>query len=312
MAYLSRYGSLWGAIPQTPGRVFWVSPGDSYTVDGRSYPASDNHDGLSPERALRTLTQAMTNVTASADDVIVLLPGVHSWTASIAASKARVTIMGLPCGAGNFIRPRASIVTSAANEVINVTAADVEIANLRVIVVTAQRGIDFTLAADRLFIHDCSFDMATPAVSTSTIGIGATAATIAASHVLIAHNYFEIDAAQGPAIALGDCKDFVVENNTVAVQAAATLAAAMTQDGVLGWGVYRNNDFLCQRGGAITIGIRGTDITSPSSVGIFRNFFGDDVTVPIDDWGAGDAYIAENYKAQVGAAAGGVLWSSIT
>src|SRR3990167_3407471 len=98
MAYLTKFGSLWGAIPQTAGRVFWVAPTASYTVDGRAYSASDDNDGLSPEKALVTIDRAWNLVTANVGDVIVLLPGTHSPAASIAADIAGVTMMGLPAG----------------------------------------------------------------------------------------------------------------------------------------------------------------------------------------------------------------------
>ena len=93
--YLRKYGMLLGAFPQTAGYVYWVSPAAGYTVGGRAYRASDDNDGLSPERALRTVDRAWNLVTADAGDVIALLPGIHSPSASIAADVACVTMMGL-------------------------------------------------------------------------------------------------------------------------------------------------------------------------------------------------------------------------
>jgi hypothetical protein len=128
MSQLTWSGSLWGAIPQTEGRVHWVSPADTYTVDGRVYSASDNNIGTRPEKALRTIAQAITNATASAGEVIVLLPGTHSPAASLAMSKAGITLMGLPRGAGNVLGQRTTIAAVTGDENINVTAADIEIA----------------------------------------------------------------------------------------------------------------------------------------------------------------------------------------
>ena len=107
MGYVTKYGSFWGMIPQTAGRVFWVAPAASYTVEGRTYVASDDNDGLSPERAKLTLDDTIGDCTANVGDVIVLLPGAHSWSASVAADVAGVTIMGLPSGAGH-LRPQPS------------------------------------------------------------------------------------------------------------------------------------------------------------------------------------------------------------
>jgi hypothetical protein len=88
MGYLTKYGSMWGAIPMTGGQVFWVAPAASYTVDGRAYSASDDNDGLSPERALRTVNRACALATASVGDVIALLPGAHVTPTAAAVSKA--------------------------------------------------------------------------------------------------------------------------------------------------------------------------------------------------------------------------------
>ena len=311
MALITQYGSLYGAIPQTGGRVFWVAPAASYTVNGRAYTASNDNSGLRPELALLTLARAVALATADVGDVIVLLPGTHSWAASVALSKAGLTIWGLPGGSGNFVRPRASITTSATDEIINVTAADCEIANLRIIPVTAQRGIDFTTAASRLHVHHCSIDLVAPAANTSTIGIGSTTATQAPVHMYFHDIYVDCDSAQGPWLALGDAQEYVEENCHVSVT-AGTWAAACTQDGVLGWGRHVRNIYTAQNGGVMTIGHRGTDLTSASAVHFYWNFYGDDVTVPIDNFGAGDAVIAENYKASIGAASGGALITAIT
>ena len=313
MPLITKWGGMWDSLPFNSGRKFFVSPGATYTIEGETYSASNNNDGLSPERALRTIAGAQTKVTASADDMVILLPGAHTVsTASIAASKARVTYWGMPGGSNNWVRPRTSVTTDiTADQIFNVTAADIEFANIRFIPITASSAIDFTLAAARLYVHDCSIDMATPAADTATQGIAATASTIAPANVLIEHNYFEITGAQGAALVMGDCQDFVVSRNLFATK-GGTLAVLTSQFGVLGWGVYVDNTSVCLKNATITKGITGTDLTSTLSVGILRNFFGGTHTTPIDDWGTTDAFIAENYLASTGAAGGGVLWSSIT
>ena len=101
MAFITKYGSFWGMIPRTTGRTFWVAPSATYTVEGRSYTGSDGNDGLSPESAFLTLDYAIGKCTASVSDVIVLLPGAHSWSSSVAADVAGITITGIPGGQGN-------------------------------------------------------------------------------------------------------------------------------------------------------------------------------------------------------------------
>lgn len=309
MSFLTKYGTLWGQVPFTTGRIHFVSPADSYNIDGRAFAASNDNDGLSPEKALRTLAQAVSNANADQGEVIFLLPGAHSWTASVALSKAGLTILGMP---GNHNRPRTSITVSAADEIINITAADIEIANLRIIPVTAQRGIDFTTAAARLHVHDCSIDLSTPAANAATIGLGVTGSTQAPAHLWVHDNWVDNSKAQGPWLTLGDCQDFLIENNLITVTGAVTWAVGCSQDGVLGYGVHRFNHYIPKNGATLTAGCRGTDITSASAVHFYGNFFGDDVTVPIEDFGAGDAVLVENYKGSIGGGSGGVLITAIT
>src|SRR3989304_551054 len=82
MAYITKFGGFWGMLPQTSGRIFWVAPSATYTVEGRTYAASDGNDGLSPERAFRTVDYAVGQTTANVGDVLVLLPGSHSVSAT--------------------------------------------------------------------------------------------------------------------------------------------------------------------------------------------------------------------------------------
>lgn len=312
MAYLSKYGTLWGAIPQTAGRVFWVAASATYTVDGRTYTASDENDGLSPERAKLTLDDTIGDCTANVGDVIVLLPGSHSWSASVAVDVAGITIMGLPSGKGNPSRQRTSVTTSASDEIMNVTAANVEIAYLHLIPVTQKAAIDFTANADRLYIHDCSIDMYTAAAHTSTKGIAATAATVAASDIHFANIYALSDGAQGPAIELGDPDGAVLEDSTFMVR-GGTWAVAVTVHGITSQAsIIRRCHFAAQFG-TMTDGIVGSDMTSTGQVGIYDCRFDENVTIPIDDFDAEGANIAENYRASAdGSAEGGLLWSSTT
>ena len=313
MGFVTKYGSFWGMIPQTSGRVFWVAPSASYTVEGRAYSASDNNDGLSPERAVLTLDYAIGLCTANVGDVIVLLPGSHSWSASVAVDVAGITITGLPSGKGHPGYKRTSITTTAtADQVMNVTAANVEIAHLRIIPITAATAIDYTADADNLYIHDCSFDMYTPAVSTSTKGVAPTTALINADHLRIENCYFETDGAQGFMIDVGSCSGYVIEGNTF-INTAGVLATACEDTGLTaGVGVWIGNRMLTVGTAAITKGINGGNKVNTESTGFMGNFFGGQVTTPIDTYSAGDAWVAENYQSSIGGGSGGALITAIT
>lgn len=312
MGYITKFGTIWGNIPQTSGRVYWVAAGATYTVEGRSYSASDGNDGLSPERALLTLDYAIGLTTENANDIIVLLPGAHSWSASVAADVAGVTIMGLPGGAGHPLRQRTSITTSADDEIINVTAANIEIAYLHIIPVTTKAGIDFTSAADQLYIHDCSIDLFTAAANTGTKGIAATTAAQSPSFLLIRNVHALSDGAQGPAVELGDPDGAIVEDCTFTVR-TGTWAVALTVHGVTSQAsIIRRCHFAAQFG-TMTDGIVGSDMASTGAVGIYDCRFDENVTIPIDDFDAEGCNIAENYRASAdGSAEGGLLWSSTT
>lgn len=303
MSWPANYGRLWGQIPSTAGQVFWVAPGSgAYTVNGTVYDASDGNDGLDPGRALATIDAAWNAVTANAGDVIVLLPGSHSPSASIAADVAGVTMMGLPAGAGNYMRQRTSIGAVTSDQTINVTAADIEIAYLHFVAPTTDSAIDISADGDRCHIHNCSFDMFTAAADTGTIAIDFIGA---ADHCLIDHCYFECDAAQGPAIAAGAATELTIEDFTIS-QTSGTWAAAITQ-------AAAGRRMICRRGlfhvgnGTMTVGVLGTTGGEVSMAQFNNLIFADSVTTAIDTYDAGDCEVAECYQSGLGACDGGAL-----
>lgn len=217
-----------------------------------------------------------------------------------------------PGGKGHPAYKRTSVTTTASDEIINVTAADIEIAHLMLIAVTTKAAIDYTAAADRLYVHDCAFDLYTPAANTGTKGIASTSAIINADRLCVENCYFESDGAQGPAIDVGDSNGYIIRNNTF-VLTGGTWAKACQASGVTNQtGAWIGNYFLPWAGGTMTDGVTGSDMTSASSVHFIGNFFGDDVTVAIDDFNSGDAVIAENYQSSIGGGSGGILITAIT
>lgn len=270
MGFISKYGTIFGQIPVTAGRILWVAPAASYTVDGRTYVASDANDGLSPERAKLTLDNAINNTTASVGDVIVLLPGAHSWAASAAADVAGITITGVPRGAVHQgtrmpisgTQCVSSITTSASDEIINVTAADIEICHLHIIPASGSPGIDFTNAADRLHIHDCTIAMTT-SEGTATVGLYSLSA---AEKVSIDHNFCYVEGNQGPFFrSVGGPDNSVIEYNTVLLEGATAWddVIEVTTSTVGLW--IRYNDFMSSTETAVMTDV--IDITGNTSDG---------------------------------------------
>ena len=298
-----------------------MAPAASYTVEGRTYTASDDNDGLSPERAKLTLDAAINVCTANVGDVIALLPGAHSWSASAALDIAGVTIIGLPYLTRSrssrgclSARPKASITTSASDEIINITAADCEIVNLTIIGVTAVAAIDLTGAADRTTFRDCLWDMKTAAGNSATRGVSIVANLTQVDDIYVTNCVFEQENAgtsQGEALALGAAFNFTVESCTfkldgrAANSAAAAAWAVACQTATGATGIYRDCDFITSDNVAITKAINGVDSGTASGIGIFRCYGSDDVTRLVDDFGTGDAYISQNYLSSVGASVGG-------
>jgi len=312
MSFLTKYGSFWGFIPQTFGSVYWVSPSDSYTIESRTFSASDDNDGLSPERALRTIDRAWNLVKANAGDVIMLIPdgasnGHTVQTSSVAADVAGVSMFGLPSGRGNMLKQRTTITTDiTADQIMNVTAADIEIGYVNIVPITASDAIDLTAAADNFHMHHFSLDFATPAVSTSTVGITGAAA----SNALIEDFYVECDGAQGNAIVATGLLDSTIQNFRIQ-QSAGTWASAILT-GAATERVHIHKGHFMPSNATLTAGIDGTGATIASGVQVTDCRFSDSVTVAIDNYDAGECEIAENYQLGVGATDGGVLIVAIT
>lgn len=288
MGYITKYGSFWGLIPQTSGRVFWVANADSYTVEGRTQPASDNNDGLSPERAVRTIDYAVGLTSANVGDVIVLLPGSHTVTATVTVDVAGITIVGIP---GNSLLPgdransgasraRSQITTSeAAGIIFTVTAADVEIAYLHFNAITQGQCVSISNAADRAFVHDCTFAVVGTASSTSyainfPLGTGTTTNN---DNSVIRNCYFLVSGNQGPAVrAVGTCIGLRIESSTFELQGTAAWDDAIesTLVGTLGLHI-RDCDFLQPTSATtvITDAIDVTGMTIDGSTQVYRCYF---------------------------------------
>lgn len=181
MPFLTKFGSHYGATPLRTGNQFFVAPSATYTLVGpqgqRSYSASDEHDGLSPERALRTVARAIVLSVANSGDVIRLLRGTHAVTATV-VPKAGVAILGEPTAFGLPIRgmlkyPTTLSIRGTADELLNITTSDIEIGYLNL-----QGSQDFSVISFQthtgligFYLHDYYLDMDVPTPSRATKGI---------------------------------------------------------------------------------------------------------------------------------------------
>ena len=320
MGYLTKYGTFWGQIPQTAGRLYWVAPSASYTVEGRTYPASDNNDGLSPERALRTIDYAVGLCTASVGDVIVLLPGAHTTTGAIAVDVAGITITGMPGATatpglkmpsgGSRMRTSVTQATAATN-VFTVTATDVEIAYLHIIPVASGAAISASNAADRLYVHDCTYNITT-AEATDTFGIAfplGTGTTTANDDSIIRNCYFYVSGNQGPAVrAAGTLIGCSIENSTFYLSGTTAWddAIEITLAGSLG-NAIRDCDFITQGFGTVmTDAIDVTGATTDGGTHAYRCYFPQG-TDAFEASATIDIYAAECYLAT---STGGALTGS--
>lgn len=311
MGSLSSYGIMDGVTPQYAGRTIWVSPSASYTVAGKTYSASDDNDGLSPERALRRVNRAW--AIALAGDTIVLLPGTHSaantsgTATSVAANVANVRMTGL---GGSPWAKSAKLTVAAADQTVNVTAANIEISNITLLGDALNTGsalLDFSSAATGLYIHDCVIDVTAQTANTSILGLDATGA---AQGVVIERVVSICDGAFGAMIDMTATLDSKVVN-CEHVQTTGTLAAYLTA-GAATDRLHIRGCYVVDGAGTVTAGIDGTGATVANGVAISNCLFGVGVTVPIDNFDAGEAMITLNYDFGIGATDGGVLIVAIT
>lgn len=310
MGFLTKYGTFWGTLPQTTGRIFWVAPSATYYVEGRSYSASDGNDGLSPERALRTIDYAVGLCTANIGDVIVVMPGAHTTTGTITVDIAGVTITGMPGGprhaadkmAAGASRMRSSVTqATATTDVFTVTAADVEIAYLHLIPVAGAAAVSLSNAADRAYVHDCTFNMTT-AANTATFGIAfplGTGTTTANDDSVIRNCYWYVSDNQGPAIrAAGTMIGCSIEASTfyLAGNTAWDDVIEITLAGSLGNHI-RDCDFIQQSSGTVMADcIDVTGSTTDGGTQVYRCYFpaGSDA---LESSATADTYSVECYLA---------------
>lgn len=311
MSYLTKYGSFWGQLPETSGRVFWVAPATSYTIEGRDYIASDGNDGLSPERAFLTLNRAFDTgmVAANVGDVVVMLPGAHSYTATQAIDVAGVTITGIPRAAephtdrGAGALRHASTVT-ATTDVLTISVANTEVAFLHVIPAAGLAGITLSnTAAVNANLHDITFLMTT-AANTATFGIQATAV---ADRARISNCFVYASDNQGPWIRTASgFTNSVIQNSTVMLDGTTAwddvIEITTGSDQV----VVRDCDFIHSSGALMTTIVNVTGNTNDHAVMVMRCMHGVASTLTTAT-ATSDIVLCNNYISTIRGGTGGTL-----
>lgn len=315
MGYLTKYGTQFGGILETTGNVFFVAPSTSAIITGLTYVASDGNDGLSPERPLASIAQAITNATANASDIIALLPGTHSSASNVAVSKAGLTFVGLhphariaPDLRKYAVASKVNWTSTLAGTAITVTAADTTFVGINFIPVTARTAVSFSAAAARMAVIDCAVTLSA-AASVSTKGFVASGAADLTSFVNCI--FLNTIGAQGPAIDLTAVTHFRVEKSTFLCDTGSWAIAG--QLGAGSTGDFIECDFI-NKGTAITIGIDGTGVAaaaavfarncystvSPAATNVFKNFTSTDLA------------LANCYIGTISAGTGGSLITTTT
>jgi hypothetical protein len=323
MPFLTKYGTQYGALPQTMGRVFFVSPSDSYVVDGRTYSASNDSDGLSPERALRTIAQAISNASANAGDTIALLPGTHT-SAAAALSKAGITFVGLPyfpeaqVGGYHGWQPQVTV-TPSSTAALAITAADCAFHNIRFLPITAQTCVTMTTAAARTkFVH-CMVDNTGVTGHASTKGIVVTSANLPRGVQFLGCVFKDasVTTSNGAAVDLAASVDFwfykctVYKDGQIASGVAWTTAIVIA-DGCTGT-FEELNAIISEVSVGITKVVTAAALTGAGVVHAIRctmtvNTGG----LLFDDFAAADMDLCLNYVATVAGGTGGTLITAST
>ncbi len=314
MTMLTKYGTLWGDVPQTTGDIWWVSPGDSYTMGGKTYAASDGADGLSPDRALRTPAQAISNATADNGDVIMMLPGTHTSASQVALSKAGLTFVAAhpvtriaPQIKQYALNTKVNWTSTYAGTGIANTAADCAFVGINFIPLTARTMMSMIATPRNAFIG-CAVTMsATASTSTKGIVFSSTAgANCSFVDCVFLNNV--ATSAQGPCLDLTAADNFLVQNCDVLLKGTSSAWAVAIQLGAASAGIFRENFIGAVNAGTITIGIDGTGVVVANAVNLINNRYGVSPGAgACKNFDNNDASIVENYYGTVGAGAGYVI-----
>lgn len=325
MAFLTKYGTQFGQLPITVGNVFFVAPSATYTVAGRAYSASDDNDGLSPERAVLTIARAVALATASVGDVIALLPGTHTTTSAVALSKAGLTFVGLPyfpqatVGGGFYGWQPPVTITSDSTTALALTAADNAFYNIRFLPVTQQMAVSMTTAAHRTrFVH-CMIDNTGVTGHANTRGIIVTTANLPRGVQILGCVLKDasVTTSCGAALNLAASVDFLVKNCIIykdgqIASGTAWTTAIIVESGCTG--TFADTDVIISEVSVgITKVVTGASLAGAGVVHAIRNTMTVNTSgLLFDDFAAADLDLCNNYIATVAGGTGGTLITATT
>lgn len=294
MAFLTRYGTVIGDVPTTLGRVFFVAPTSAYTINGQAFEASDDNDGLAPDRAVRTIARAIALATANVGDTIALLPGTHTSATQVAINKAGLTFIGISPQFRDreTFRPHAlstkvNWTSTLAGTAVALTVADTTFIGINFIPVTAQTFMSM-VTCPRTSVIDCAVTLSA-AASTSTRGLiasGGSSADCSFTNSMFLNSV--ATSAQGPALNVTGMDRVVIDSCSFLLTGTSSAWAVAIQCGAGTAGVMRNCLLTSLNVGTITIGVDGTGVTTANSflfqdnkigvtpgAGAFKNFDAD-------------------------------------
>lgn len=323
MGYLTKFGSQFGDLPMSTGKLIFVAPAASYTVAGNAYTASDDLDGLSPERAKLTIAGAIAASTSNVGDVIALLPGTHT-SANAALSKAGITFVGLPyfpqaqVGGYHGWQPQVTI-TPTATAALAITGADNTFYNIRFLPLTAATCVTITTAAARTkFVH-CMVDNTGVAGNASTKGIVVTTANLPRGVVFMGCVFKDasVTTSNGEALNLAAAVDFWIYKCTVykdgqIASGVAWTTAIVIESGCTGT-FEEMNAIISEVSVGITKVVTAAALAGAGVVHAIRctqtvNTGG----LLFDDFAAADMDLCLNYVATVAGGTGGTLITAST
>lgn len=303
-----RHDKFAGPNYAIPGRTLYVAPTSAY-VAGYTVASAQSWAREINASVYDTLNLAYDAAVDGRGDTIVLLPGTHTPTASIAASKAGVAIVGPEAWCGRKVqKPSAIIVAPSGDEAFNITGPDMLFDGVTCVPVTTKSFATFTGAADGLTVLNCYIDLATPVVNIATEGFTGSAAI---ENFLFQGNVVWSDGAQGPAVELtGANLNGKFANNHYHVD-AGTWASAVNLIDIDG--IVVENDLATCGGTAMTACFTGSGTTVIAGA-LFRDCRkGVLVTLLVDGFGTtSHAEIVNNYTATIGGGTGSTLVTVIT
>ena len=297
-----------GPSYSTPGKTLYVAPTTAY-VSGYTVASAQSWARELNANVYDTLNLAYAAAVDGRGDTIVLLPGTHTPTASVALAKSGIAIVGPEAWCGRKVRkPSAKIVAPAGDEAFNITGADVLFQGVTCVPVTTKSFADFTGAADGLTVKDCYIDLFTPAVNIATEGFTGSAAI---DNFLFEGNLVWSDGAQGPAVELTGANlggKFISNHYHVD---AGTWASAVNLIDI--YGITVEEELATCGGTAMTACFTGSGTTVIAGA-VFRDCRkGVLVTLLVDGFGTtSHAELVNNYTATIGGGTGSTLVTVIT